>query len=221
MRRILLPAHLLLALIFDGLSGPHKPVAGRGRRGGFSGRQLASPLYPRCRCAVPRELTASELPRLVADYRHAASNAIRAGFDGPSPPQHLTTSPPHTLTTSPPHPTTSTTPLTTSISAHPPFTPSYTPSPTRPLLPALVRSRQVWRSTRRTATSSTSSCRMGSTSETTSTVGAWRIGAGAARGECEGGESSSSPRPPPHFPAPSHPTPKPGYCSRWPPPSRR
>merc|ERR1719215_792596 len=32
--------------------------------------------------AEPRALEASELPRLVEDYRHAARCAMRAGFDG-------------------------------------------------------------------------------------------------------------------------------------------
>ena len=33
-------------------------------------------------CATPRALTLQELPRLVEDYRRAARNALRAGFDG-------------------------------------------------------------------------------------------------------------------------------------------
>jgi N-ethylmaleimide reductase len=32
--------------------------------------------------STPRPLRTDELPRIVADYRHAARNAIRAGFDG-------------------------------------------------------------------------------------------------------------------------------------------
>ena len=32
--------------------------------------------------STPRALRTDELPRIVADYRHAARNAIRAGFDG-------------------------------------------------------------------------------------------------------------------------------------------
>ena len=32
--------------------------------------------------SAPRALRTEELPRIVADYRHAARNAIRAGFDG-------------------------------------------------------------------------------------------------------------------------------------------
>merc|ERR1712166_841879 len=32
--------------------------------------------------AVPRPLLQSEIPRLIQDYRHAAENALSAGFDG-------------------------------------------------------------------------------------------------------------------------------------------
>jgi 2,4-dienoyl-CoA reductase-like NADH-dependent reductase (Old Yellow Enzyme family) len=32
--------------------------------------------------AVPRELRVDEMPRLCADYAHAAKNALAAGFDG-------------------------------------------------------------------------------------------------------------------------------------------
>lgn len=33
-------------------------------------------------CAVPRPLRTEEIERLLEDYRHAARNALRAGFDG-------------------------------------------------------------------------------------------------------------------------------------------
>ena len=33
-------------------------------------------------CSTPRALRTDEMPRVVADYRHAAAQALRAGFDG-------------------------------------------------------------------------------------------------------------------------------------------
>lgn len=44
--------------------------------------QNAYPSGPLGPNAVPRALELAEIPRLVADYRHAARNALRAGFDG-------------------------------------------------------------------------------------------------------------------------------------------
>ena len=41
-----------------------------------------SPATVSCRVSTPRALREDELPRIVADYRHAARAAVAAGFDG-------------------------------------------------------------------------------------------------------------------------------------------